>query len=317
MNGIHDMGGMQDMGPIDYEKNEPVFHARWESRVFALFLAAGAWRKWNLDAFRHTREVLDPADYLRVSYYEQWFSGLRDLLVRRGLVTAGELESGVPAPGTVKAMPPLTAEKIPATLPNRIHAQRDVQVVARFQMGIHWGIPGYRATREEKSGQLRATMVFLFFQTPMLISSVKSRSMFIRCALLRVNCGVSKRRREIPFTWICGMSTLSLPNYKQAQAFALAVKLSEQGHFTWKEWATTLADELKAAADRGEADDGSHYYEHWLAALERLVTAKGLSAPAEMLARKEAWADAYRHTPHGKPVVLPRLETTAPQNKGG
>lgn len=90
----------------------------------------------------------------------------------------------------------------------------------------------------------------------------------------------------------------------QAQAFALAVKLSEQGHFTWKEWAAALADELKAAADRGEPDDGSQYYHHWLAALERLVTAKGLSDPASMLARKEAWADAYRHTPHGKPVEL-------------
>lgn len=90
----------------------------------------------------------------------------------------------------------------------------------------------------------------------------------------------------------------------QAQAFALAVKLSEQGHFTWKEWATALADELKSAADRGEPDDGSQYYEHWLAALERLVAAKGLSDSAVMLARKEAWADAYRHTPHGKPVEL-------------
>jgi nitrile hydratase accessory protein len=91
----------------------------------------------------------------------------------------------------------------------------------------------------------------------------------------------------------------------QAQAFALAVKLSEQGHFTWKEWADNLAAELKAAADRGEADDGSHYYEHWLATLlERLVTAKGLTDPAALVARKEAWADAYRHTPHGKPVEL-------------
>jgi nitrile hydratase accessory protein len=90
----------------------------------------------------------------------------------------------------------------------------------------------------------------------------------------------------------------------QAQAFALAVKLSEQGHFTWKEWAAALAKELKSAADRGEPDDGSHYYEHWLAALESLVTAKRLSDPAAMLARKEAWADAYRHTPHGKPVEL-------------
>lgn len=90
----------------------------------------------------------------------------------------------------------------------------------------------------------------------------------------------------------------------QAQAFALAVKLSGQGYFTWKEWAAALAAELKSAADRGEPDDGSRYYEYWLAALERLVTAKGLSDPVAMLARKQAWADAYRHTPHGKPIEL-------------
>jgi nitrile hydratase accessory protein len=92
----------------------------------------------------------------------------------------------------------------------------------------------------------------------------------------------------------------------QAQAFALAVRLSEQGYFTWKEWAATLAGELKAAADRGEPDDGSRYYEHWLAALERLVTSRQLANSAELLQRKEDWADAYRHTPHGKPVELRR-----------
>ena len=94
----------------------------------------------------------------------------------------------------------------------------------------------------------------------------------------------------------------------QAQAFALAVKLSEEGHFTWKEWAAALAGELQAAADRGEPDDGSRYYEHWLATLERLVTARGLSDPAALAARKEAWAEAYRHTPHGKPVELRGLK---------
>jgi nitrile hydratase accessory protein len=90
----------------------------------------------------------------------------------------------------------------------------------------------------------------------------------------------------------------------QAQAFALAVKLSEQGHFTWKEWAATLAGELEAAAKRGESDDGSQYYDHWLAALEHLVQAKGLLDSAVLAERKEAWADAYRHTPHGKPIEL-------------
>lgn len=95
----------------------------------------------------------------------------------------------------------------------------------------------------------------------------------------------------------------------QAQAFALAVKLSEQGHFTWKEWANALADELRAATTRGEPDaDGSRYYHHWLAALERLVTEKGLADAAALTERKDAWADAYRHTPHGKPVALRSLQ---------
>ena len=79
----------------------------------------------------------------------------------------------------------------------------------------------------------------------------------------------------------------------EAQAFAMAVKLSEQGYFTWKEWAAALADELKAAAERSEASDGTDYYWHWLAALERLVTEKGLTDRSALMERKEAWAEAY------------------------
>jgi len=90
----------------------------------------------------------------------------------------------------------------------------------------------------------------------------------------------------------------------QAEAFALAVQLSAQGHFSWKEWATMLADELKTASACGEQDDGARYYFHWLTALERLVVAKGLSDTATLTARKEAWGEAYRRTPHGKPVEL-------------
>jgi nitrile hydratase accessory protein len=90
----------------------------------------------------------------------------------------------------------------------------------------------------------------------------------------------------------------------QAQAFALAVKLSEAGHFTWKEWAHTLGAELKRAESLGEPDDGRQYYRHWLAALERLAAEKGLADRVSLLARKAAWAEAYRTTPHGKPVAL-------------
>ena len=90
----------------------------------------------------------------------------------------------------------------------------------------------------------------------------------------------------------------------QALAFALAVQLCAEGHFTRREWATALGEELRLDARRGEPDDGSRYYQCWLSALERLVIDKGLSDQAALLARKEAWADAYRHTPHGEPVEL-------------
>lgn len=90
----------------------------------------------------------------------------------------------------------------------------------------------------------------------------------------------------------------------QAQAFALVVHLHSKGAFTWQDWANALADEIKRAAARGERDDGARYYEHWLAALERLVRERGLAESAALAERKEAWAEAYRRTPHGKPVEL-------------
>jgi len=90
----------------------------------------------------------------------------------------------------------------------------------------------------------------------------------------------------------------------QAQAFALAVQLSAAGRFSWTEWTTALGAQLQAAADRGEPNDGSRYFEHWLAALEHLVAEKQLTDRTALNERKAAWADAYRHTPHGHPVEL-------------
>jgi nitrile hydratase accessory protein len=86
----------------------------------------------------------------------------------------------------------------------------------------------------------------------------------------------------------------------QAQAFALALKLHEGGAFTWSEWAQALSAELSADPQ----DDGSRYYDHWVAALEGLVTARRLAGAAELAARKAAWAHAYETTPHGEPVEL-------------
>jgi nitrile hydratase accessory protein len=86
----------------------------------------------------------------------------------------------------------------------------------------------------------------------------------------------------------------------QAQAFALTLQLHQDGAFTWTEWAETLSAEL--AGD--PHDDGGRYYGHWVAALERLVTARNLAAASELATRKDAWREAYLRTPHGKPVEL-------------
>jgi nitrile hydratase accessory protein len=92
----------------------------------------------------------------------------------------------------------------------------------------------------------------------------------------------------------------------QAEAFALTVRLHAAGCFTWTEWATTLAAVLLEVREGGEPDDGSHYYDHWLVALERLVIAKRLLDAAALGRRKADWAEAYRATPHGQPVLLPQ-----------
>jgi nitrile hydratase accessory protein len=90
----------------------------------------------------------------------------------------------------------------------------------------------------------------------------------------------------------------------EAQAFALAVALYERGAFTWKEWAATLAEVIGEARLRGEPDAGERYYEHWLAALERIVAAKRLLERESLADRQRAWRAAARRTPHGQPIVL-------------
>ena len=135
MNGIHDMGGMQDMGPIQAEKNEPVFHARWEARWFALRQALGAWHKWNGDASRYQGSIIPPAEYLRLSYYERQIEATIELMVKSGLLTREEIDSGKRARGSTKAIPPLTADKVAAVLAKGTPASRDVAVAPSFRVG--------------------------------------------------------------------------------------------------------------------------------------------------------------------------------------
>lgn len=94
MNSIHDMGGMDGFGPVRIEPNEPLFHAEWEARVYAINRAMGYAGAWVIDESRASIEAMNPIDYLRRSYYEKWLIGMEDRLQSLGLAAADELAAG-------------------------------------------------------------------------------------------------------------------------------------------------------------------------------------------------------------------------------
>ncbi|MDH3316832.1 MAG: nitrile hydratase subunit beta [Betaproteobacteria bacterium] len=134
MNGVHDMGGMHGMGPVEIERNEPVFHSKWEARVFALTVAAAFLRRWNIDMGRHSRERMPPAEYLAATYYERWLFGLQKLLVEEGLVTAGELETAH-AESKVDDARTLRAADVANYLRHRVRTRVEADVRPRFRPG--------------------------------------------------------------------------------------------------------------------------------------------------------------------------------------
>jgi len=135
MNGVHDMGGMHGMGPVAYERDEPVFHSPWEARVYALARSMRAARRWNLDSERHEIESLAPDEYLRLSYYERWLAMLGRRLVKTGTVTRAELERGTPDAGAALAHPALTAAMASRFVSRHIPSAQDPAVPPRFEAG--------------------------------------------------------------------------------------------------------------------------------------------------------------------------------------
>ena len=132
MNGIHDMGGMQGFGPVLQEADEPVFHADWEKRVFAIVMGAA---RWPIDVHRHALERIPPADYLRMSYYERWLTAFETLAVAHGLVSAEELATGRADPAAPKAVPPFGPEAVPAILSAGFPSERPSAETPRFAVG--------------------------------------------------------------------------------------------------------------------------------------------------------------------------------------
>lgn len=174
MNGVHDMGGMQNMGRVPYEKDEPVFHAPWEGRVYALNRAAGAGGKWNIDASRYEIELMEPVHYLRASYYERWFVRLAELLVKRGMITRAELESGRPAAGSAKGTPVMTTKNVSSVFAPANPERPQAAVVGRFVVGqkvrarninppAHTRLPRY--ARGKEGMVMRDHGIFVFADT--------------------------------------------------------------------------------------------------------------------------------------------------------
>ena len=129
MNGIHDMGGMQGLGELRYEENEPMFHEPWEGRVHALVQAM------RLGGLRLYIERIPAVEYLRMSYYERWYTALVTQLIERGVVTRAEVERGRADPASVKATPVVTPAVARELLFKTPQTEQDIGLTPRFHVG--------------------------------------------------------------------------------------------------------------------------------------------------------------------------------------
>ena len=188
MNGVHDLGGMQGFGPVERERDEPVFHAPWEAVVFAIRRSRAVIRHFTIDEFRHTIERMEPAGYLGSTYYERWLDALVRVLAAKGVLTVDEVEAraavlaeraqapaaavsggGAPAParaaigeaaggeGPVVFVPPSSAR--PATRAARF-APGDRVVTRNAHPTGHTRLPRYARGKPGVIDRLHGTHVF-------------------------------------------------------------------------------------------------------------------------------------------------------------
>ena len=135
MDGIHDMGGMDGFGPIPIEVDEPVFHAPWEGRMWAMNAALGALGKWNIDGGRFALEQMDPALYLASSYYLRWLYRTEDLLVHHQMVSREEIETPPDQRNIEKKSEPLSHAEIVTRARAAKSARSDADEAASFKAG--------------------------------------------------------------------------------------------------------------------------------------------------------------------------------------
>ena len=135
MNGAQDLGGMHGFGPVDPEPDEPVFHADWERRAFALTLAMAMPGDWNIDMSRSARENRPPAEYLAMSYYQVWFAALETMLKERELVTDDEIVAGHSLHAPKPVARTLSPSDVAQVLYRGAPTERETKSAARFKAG--------------------------------------------------------------------------------------------------------------------------------------------------------------------------------------
>lgn len=154
MDGIHDLGGRQGFGRIASEEKEEPFHEPWEGRVRGIVNAMGRPADWNIDWFRHCRELIDPLDYLSRPYFDQWVQTYCAMLVNSGLATIEELTTGKSTASVTGLSPPMTAEDVATAQTGAVRFDREVAAPPRFAIGDkvranalgttgHTRLPGY------------------------------------------------------------------------------------------------------------------------------------------------------------------------------
>ena len=205
MNGIHDMGGMDGFGPVVRKPNEPVFHADWEGRVYALVGGVGMRAaQINIDEFRHAVERIPPSQYLASSYYERWLSAIETLLVERGVITREELlakHDGSPesvralvATG-VRAIGPAPIKEKPGAKPPRARFAKGDRVRARnLNPTGHTRLPRY--ARGKRGVIARDWGVFVFPDTNAHHAGTKPQHCYSVQFEARELWGKSTQRRE-------------------------------------------------------------------------------------------------------------------------
>jgi nitrile hydratase accessory protein len=295
MDGVHDMGGMHGFGPVDPSPDEPLSKTCWRARMFGIELSYTQPGGFNLDWMRHVMECMPPAAYLSSEYFDRWYWRDAGILFNAGWVSIDELTTGKSGARPADAGDPLPPEAIPGMLSQGVDSRR-------CSASTVMSAPSNPATAG------------IACRTPApMVASRRSRS--TASASVRATCGTTWRRRETGSLPTSGRAILSRPEMLrpadaefaepwQAEALVLSIALQETGHVTPTEWSSTLSDEIEKARATGDSTDGTTYYQHVVAALERLVAEKGLVAAAALDQRRHDWEEAYRRTPHGQPVVL-------------